>query len=156
MATCFKDPGTVVKSAFEQLVPGGYLEFQDIVVPLRAIDETIHGTHLGKWQDLVMGAAAKMGMSWKNSSNYVRYFEEAGFVDVVEKHFQWPINTWPKGQRMKTLGNYYQEDLHRGMEGMSLAVLTRGLGMTREEVVDLTAAAKKDLFNKGIHAYLPM
>lgn len=125
-------------------------------MPFRCIDDTLHGTPLEKWQDLVIAAAAKMGMSWENSTNYVRYFEEAGFVDVVEKHFQWPINTWPEGQRMKSLGSYYQEDLLGGLEGMSLAVLTRGLGMTKEEVVGLIREAKKDLLNKGIHAYLPM
>jgi hypothetical protein len=80
-----------------------------------------------------MEAAEKLGTSWKNSTNYVRYFEEAGFVDVTEKHFQWPSNTWPKGLRMKTLGSYWQEDMLRGLESLNLAVLTRGGGMTRRK-----------------------
>jgi hypothetical protein len=86
----------------------------------------------------------------------VRYFEEAGFVDVTETHFQWPSNTWPKGLRMKTLGSYWQEDMLRGLESLSLAVLTKGGGITKEEVLAMNELVKKDIHNTGIHAYLPM
>jgi hypothetical protein len=49
----------------------------------------------------------------------------------------------------------HQEDLLGGLEGMSLAVLTKALGMTKEEVAGLITKARKDLL-KGIHTYLPM
>ncbi|CZR50799.1 related to methyltransferase [Phialocephala subalpina] len=156
MVTCFKDPGTVFKSAFDSLKPGGYLELQDIVLPHRAIDDTLQGTAMQTWTDLTIDAAAKLGSSWKLSGNYVKYFEEAGFVDVTENHFQWPMNTWPKGERMKTLGSYWREDILRGLEGLSMAVLTRGGGLTKEEVLEMTAKVRKDINNKGIHAYLPI
>lgn len=83
-------------------------------------------------------------------------FEEAGFVGVTEKHFQWPMNTWPKGERMKTLGSYWREDLLRGLEGLSMVVLTRGGGLTKEQVLEMTAKVRKDIKNTGIYAYLPM
>lgn len=156
LVTCFKEPSTVIASAFNSLVPGGYLEFQDIILPMRAIDDTLNGTNMQHWQMSTIEAAGKMGTSWKRSGNYVKYFEDAGFVDVVENHFQWPTNTWPKGERMKTLGRYWQEDLSRGLEGLSMAVLTRGGGMTKEEVLALTEKTRVDIANKGIHAYLPM
>jgi len=123
---------------------------------MRSIDDTINGTSLDHWQGITIDSAAKLGTSWKHSSNYVRYFEEAGFVDVVEEHFQWPMNTWPKGDRMKTLGRYWQEDMLRGLESLSMAVLTRGAGFTKEEVLELTAQVRKDIVNKNIHAYLPV
>jgi hypothetical protein len=154
LLTCFKDPGVVIKSAFDSLIPGGYLEFQDMVLPIRSIDNTLNGTALESWIDRTMDAAAKLGRCWKNSGNYVRYFEEAGFVGVVEKHFQWPVNTWPKGFRMKTLGSYWQEDMLRGLEALSMAALTRGAGLTKEQVMELITEVRKDIMNKGIHAYL--
>jgi hypothetical protein len=123
---------------------------------MRAIDDTLNGTNMQHWQLSTIEAAGKMGTSWKLSGNYVKYFEDAGFVDVCEKHFQWPINTWPKGERMKTLGRYWQEDLTKGLEGLSMAVLTRGGGMTKEEVLALTEKTRVDIADKGIHAYLPM
>lgn len=81
----------------------------DLILPMRAIDDTLKGTNLDYWSETTIKAAEKLGRSWRNSANYVRYFEEAGFVDVVEKHFQWPMNTWPKGERLKTLGSYWLE-----------------------------------------------
>lgn len=156
MVTCFKDPQKVFKSAFNALAPGGYFELQDAIVPLRAIDDTLQGTAAHDLTMRCMAAAEKLGVSWKHSANYVQYFQNAGFVDIVEKHFQWPINRWPKGKRMKTLGSYFKEDMIRGLEGMTMAVLTRGGGMTKEEVVALTTEARKDYDNTGIHAYLPI
>ena len=129
---------------------------QDIIVPMRSIDDTIRGTALESWTEETINAAAKLGKSWKNCANYVRYFEEAGFVDVVKHHFQWPMNTWPKGMRMKTLGSYWQEDMLRGLEALCMAPLTRGAGLTKGQVLELTAEVRKDILNRNIHAYLPM
>lgn len=146
----------MIDSAFKALTPGGYLEFQDLILPMRSFDGSLEGTALDEWQTRTIEAAANMGSNWKRVADYVRHFEEAGFVDVEETHFQWASNTWPKGERQKTLGRYWQEDLLRGLEGLSMAVLTRGGGMTMEEVLELTARVRKDLLNKSIHGYMPM
>ncbi len=146
----------VIKSAFDSLVPGGYLEIQDIILPIRSIDDTLRGTALETWFDKLINAAANLGKYWDNSGNYVRYFKEAGFIDIVQKDFQWPLNTWPKGVRMKTLGRYLQEDMLRGLEAWSMAAMTRGGGLTKEQVMELNAEAQKDIVNKNIHAYLHM
>jgi hypothetical protein len=156
MVTCFKDPAKVFKSAFDSLVPGGYFELQDVIVPMRSIDNTLEGTAVHEMSLRCMRAAENLGTSWKHSANYVKYFEEAGFVDIVEKHFQWPLNRWPKGERMKTLGSYWQEDIVRGLDGMTMAVLTRGGGMTKDEVPAMTAKVRQDVRNKSIHAYMPV
>jgi len=123
---------------------------------MRAIDESLQNTNFNLWQTKTIDAAGALGTSWKNSANYGCYFEEAGFVDVREHHFQWPMNRWPKGELLKTIGSYWQEDLTGGLEGLSMAVLTRGGGMSKEEVLELTAKAKIDLADKRIHAYLPV
>jgi SAM-dependent methyltransferase len=156
LVTCFRDFVTVFKSAYDALAPGGYFEMQDLVVPMRAIDNTMEGTALKTWTEVMMGTAEKMGKNWGGAAHYGQYFEEAGFVDVVERHFQWPSNRWPKGERLKTLGSYWMEDMTAGVEGLSLAILTRGAGMTKEEVVDLSDRVRLDMKNKAIHAYCPM
>lgn len=156
MATCFKDPAAVIRSAVANLNPGGYLEFHDFVLPMHDIDGTLQGTAFDNWQSQTMAAAANLGLTWKKSRFWARYFEEAGLVDVQERHFQWPMNRWPKGEHLKMLGSYWQEDLLRGLEGLSMAALTRGGGLTKEEVVALAAEARKDVPNRKIHAYLPV
>lgn len=86
----------------------------------------------------------------------MRYFEEARFVDVVETHFQWPMNTWPKDERMEVLGAYWQDDMTRGLVWFSMAVLTRFAGMTKEAVLEMTAKVRENIRDEGIHAYLPV
>ena len=129
---------------------------QDLILPMRAIDDTLKGTALEYWSELALAAAEKLGRNWKNSAHYVQYFEEAGFVDIEEKHFQWPMNPWPKGERLKTLGAYWLEDMSNGLEGLSMAVLTRGAGLSKEDVVDLTAKVRENLKDKKIHTYCPV
>jgi len=156
MFSCFNDPYYVIKSAFDALSPGGYLELQDMVLPMRSIDNTLTGTALESWLELTMSAAVKLGRNWTCGAYYKQYMEDAGFVDVVERHFQWPMNTWPKGKHMKTLGIYWQADMLKGLEALSMAVLTRGAGLTKEQVLELTTEVTKNIFDRGIHAYLPV
>ena len=33
-----------------------------------------------------------------------RFMEEAGFVDVVEVIYKWPLNRWPANKQMKEIG----------------------------------------------------
>jgi hypothetical protein len=74
----------------------------------------------------------------------------------VEKHFQWPINTWPKGKYHKTLGLWYNRDMVEGLSGIAMAIFTRGLKMSPEEVDLFVEDVIKGFNDKRIHAYLPM
>lgn len=60
--------------------------------------------------------------------------EEVGFADVVEKHSYWLINSWPRGRREKQIGVWTQQNMLDGLNAMSMAVLTRGLGWSTERV----------------------
>jgi len=82
--------------------------------------------------------------------------KEAGFVDVIEKKFAWPLGPWAQGERMKILGTLCRENLLVSVHGMSMAVMTKGLGMTSEEVELLLPDVKKDINNIKIHCYAAM
>jgi len=62
------------------------------------------------------------------------YMRDIGFVDVQEKLMAWPIGSWPKDEKVKVLGAWFEEDVLSGLQGTSMAILTRGLGMTIEGV----------------------
>lgn len=82
---------------------------------------------------------------------YKQYLEDAGFVDVVERKYEWPVGTWAKGKRAKTLGLWYREDLLSGLQGFTMAVLTRALGMSKEEVEVLLVGVREDIKSNKIH-----
>jgi hypothetical protein len=48
---------------------------------------------------------------------------EVGFEDVTEKKFYWPTSGWAKGRNFKEVASLWQEDLLKGIEGISVNVL---------------------------------
>lgn len=156
LATCFNDPAFVFTQALHSLAPGGYFEMFDFNARFSCIDNSDQGTFISRHKELMIDGAKKLGRDFTHAPKYRRYFEEAGFVDVVEEKFQWPFNTWPKGKYFKELGRWYNEDLNQGLEGITMATLTRAFGWSREEVGKFCKDIRKDFNDTNIHAYLPM
>ncbi len=82
--------------------------------------------------------------------------EEAGYVDIVETKFAWPLGPWVKGEKIKTLGIWGKENFLSVIQGLSMAVMTRGLKMTPVEVEVLLASVRKEVMGRKIHCYAPM
>ena len=57
---------------------------------------------------------------------------------------------------MKTLGAWAKEDFIAGMEGWSLALLTRGMGIANDEVQAMLADVRREVEGGALHAYMPM
>lgn len=153
MVTCFKDPANVFRNAFESCKPGGYFEIQDAAFPLRCLDDSLWDTALWRVSGNFISGAKALGKDITHVQKYKQYMIDAGFEDVQEIQFQWPINTWPKSSHHKQLGLWYHQNLIDGLSGITMAIFTRGLGMGVEEVEMLLEEARADLRNKDIHAY---
>ncbi|RMJ02372.1 hypothetical protein CDV36_015362 [Fusarium kuroshium] len=157
MTGCFADMQEFVHKAYAHLEPGGYLEMQDLTNPLACDDGTLHeGLELHRLGHLLVEASDKAGRPNNTASKYKEYLEKAGFVDVVERKFKWPLNQWPKEKKYKEIGAWTCENLTSGLEGLLLALLTRFLGWTPEEVIAFCALVRKQLRDTSIHAYIPV
>ncbi|KAI0431884.1 S-adenosyl-L-methionine-dependent methyltransferase [Xylaria sp. FL1042] len=153
LMSCFDDPSRVVKQAYENLEPGGFIEFQDALFPMYWVGEPPRESALYRWNELLMEGVRRIGRSWSNVVNYPRYFEEAGFENIVDRRFYWPTSPWAKGKYFKTVAMYFQEDMISGMEGISMKVL-QATGMTPEEIKDFCEEVKRDFRDTNLHAYL--
>ncbi|TRX88120.1 hypothetical protein FHL15_010966 [Xylaria flabelliformis] len=153
LLSCFDDPSKVVKQAFENLEPGGFIELQDALFPMFWIGEPPRQSALYRWNELLMEGLRRIGRSWSNVVNYPRYFEEAGFEDITERRFYWPTSPWAKGKYFKTVAMYFQEDMIQGMEAISMKVL-QATGMTPKEIRDFCEEVKTDFRDTNLHAYL--
>jgi hypothetical protein len=127
-----------------------------MIYAFHSIDDTITGSSLENWAALIMKGTAALDKDWTVAGQYKKFLLEAGFEDVVEKKYEWPLGTWAKGKRMKTLGLWCRKNLLSALEGISLALLTRGLGMTKDEVDVLLVGVRDDLRSNRVHAYIPM
>ena len=103
-----------------------------------------------------MAGGAALGKDFTRARRYKEVLEELGFVDVVEKRTQFPVGTWAVGKKMKTLGAWMKMDMLAGLQAMSMAIMTRGLGMTPEEVAVHLENVKTEIESNKLHAYFPV
>jgi len=142
---------------YRKLEPGGYLEMQDIALPVASDDGTLkEDSWLVRMSHMTVEAANHLGRPINLAWEYKEMFEKAGFVDVTVHHFKWPSNIWPRDKRFKEMGRWNLANIDGGLEGLTLGYFTRGLGMSKEETVALCAGARSEIRNVKIHAYWPL
>jgi hypothetical protein len=156
MEFCFKDPAAVFQKAFHSCTPGGYFQMAGAALPIRCVDDSLEGTTLLKFANMMIEGMRMAGKDITQAPRYKSYMEAAGFVDVVEDHFQWPTNTWPKAKHHKTLGMLFNQDMQEGLSGIVMGICTRVYKMSPAEVEALVVDVKKDLNDRSIHAYQAM
>jgi hypothetical protein len=138
------------------MAPGGYLEMQDTDFPLHSQDGTLApSTALYQWGQKI-SEGMKVFQRELAATKYKQYMIDAGFVDVVEVPFVWPQNTWPKDPKLKELGRWNLANSLDGLEGYSMALMTRAHGMSPEAVQLMLVDVRKDMKDRSIHAFWPM
>ena len=85
---------------------------------------------------------------------YKQMMEDVGFEDIKEVRHELPMNSWPKEKLQKEIGICTLLFLDLTLERHAMRAMTRN-GMTKEEVIALACAARKDLRNRRIHGYIP-
>ena len=157
MLGCFADLPAMIKVVYDNLEPGGYLELQDMALPARSDDGTLDpDSALAQWCKLCLDAGQNLGRPVFPVEEYKSYLAEAGFVDIVEEQRKWPTNMWPRDKNFKELGAWAYANIAGGLEGLSLAHFTRGLGWSSEQTLVFCAEVRKSLKSPKVHAYWPM
>lgn len=85
--------------------------------------------------------------------NIATVMRSAGFVDVVVDHFQLPLGNWPTEKRLRKGGIAQLVALHEGLQSISLAIFTRCLEWTPEEVEIFLAQVRQDMKAKLKEGY---
>ncbi|KAG6222196.1 hypothetical protein E4U25_000563, partial [Claviceps purpurea] len=101
---CFDSTPAVLRRAFELLRPGGWIEFYEPIQSFVRLGKSLEGTAFGKWVDLIVEAARRQGRDWTETVHYATWLRQAGFVNVTEKRFGIPMNTWTNDERLKQMG----------------------------------------------------
>lgn len=99
------------------LRPGGYIEQLEWSVHLRSIDGSLSRDRtLARWSQYAIQASAATGKTLEIAENMAGLMAEAGFVNVVEKRFKWPIGEWPVSTDAKEIGRTSLQHWEAGME----------------------------------------
>lgn len=153
MTGSISDFPAMFAKCYENLNPGGWIEFQDYYVKLQCVDDSLAGTALERWNDYMIDAVKRMGKNACACAKYKSQMTDAGFVDVTEKKFALPGNQWAKGEDQKMLGAMQLENIMDGLHGFTIGLFTKMLGWSPEQVELLLVDVRKDLRNTKIHFY---
>ncbi|KAF5551650.1 methyltransferase [Fusarium mexicanum] len=158
MTGSFSDPKVIARKVFDGLSPGGWYEIQDIQLPVFCDDGTLdlETSPLMKWQECLIEGSRKLGRPLGESDKYKDIVEKTGFRNVVETIYTWPTNSWPQEPKLKELGKWNLINFESGLEGVSLALFTRVLGWSKDEVLSLCADVRNELRNPKVHGYWKM
>jgi len=144
----------MMRQAFENLKPGGWLEMQELSLPVANDDSSMTPDHsVYKWTYYILEASKSIGQSFENPPHYAEWMREAGFVNVQHMVYKWPTNPWPKDKKHKILGLWTLANILDGLEGFSMALFTRVLGWQPEEVQRFLVGVRQDVKNRQIHNY---
>jgi SAM-dependent methyltransferase len=155
MVAAVKNWSRFIEQAYANLKPGGYLECQELVFPIRCMDPgvTTENSPLLRWSSLFIEAAVKIGLDATGPRHFAPKLRDAGFVDVNLKTYKWPVGKWAKGAKFKLLGRFVYEDLLDWLPSSSLRLFTTVLQWSREEVEVFLSECRAEAKRKDRHYY---
>jgi len=145
------------RRAFEHLEPGGWLEVHEFATNLQCVASTPRGNPAtAAWAQAVQTAAAKIGIDTVCAANFGPMLQEAGFQDYNVVRPIWPIGPWVESEKGQKLGTWARQNFIAGMDGISLAFLTRVEQWTREQIDALLVQVREEMLNPEVHQYLQL
>ncbi|KAH8202363.1 hypothetical protein TruAng_003436 [Truncatella angustata] len=152
MLTCFDDTRTVMKHAFQNLNPGGWIEFQDTAMEFFQANQSYSGDAIMRCAEGLNRGLAAIGRDGKKAWYYERWLKEIGFVDVVHRQCWIPITPWAADPKFKKMGAFNQSNLYDGVRGISWKLL-RAAGMPAEQIEKIVNEVRRELRDKANHGY---
>ncbi|KAL4733969.1 S-adenosyl-L-methionine-dependent methyltransferase [Aspergillus similis] len=152
MCGSIKDWPRLAQQAYNQLKPGGWIEFQEFYLVNYSEDGSLkEGNNVNRFYELLREALDRINRPVTIGKELERIVKEVGFVNVHHEVFQLPLGTWPRERRMKEIGALNMLQLLDGLEAFSAATFTNILGWTIEEVQVFLALVRKDARDRGVH-----
>jgi hypothetical protein len=134
---CIKSWPYTYSQVYQHLKPGGWVEHLEFSVETSAdktSDKYADQILTAFSQSVLNAGETKTGMTFHTIHRMRAHLEDAGFVDITEEKFVWPIGPWPKDEHLKDMGRWGERNWCDGIEGWVMALYTRLLGWTYDEV----------------------
>ncbi|KAJ6088106.1 hypothetical protein N7499_004288 [Penicillium canescens] len=148
---------SLYQQCFEKLCPGGWIEQLEVSPVIETDDGSLPADNiLNDWGPNMLGCGERAGRGCDTFDTMARRIRNAGFVDVHEKLYKWPIGPWPRDQKLKDAGAANFEHWVNGMEGWCMWLLTKfghPQPWDKEAVYVYVAKLRKELNNPRFHIW---
>ena len=136
---CIRSWPAVYQQCYDALAPGGWIEHLEFSVETSASRTSPNPADqiLTAFSQSVLRAGAEnTGMPFDvvDTMHTTLSSPSLNFTDMHTQTFIWPIGPWPKDPYLKDLGRWGERNWCDGIEGWVMALYTRLLGWTYEEV----------------------
>jgi ubiquinone/menaquinone biosynthesis C-methylase UbiE len=152
---CIPDWPYLYEQCFKHIKPNGFIEHLEFDVRTNAdpdsdnhADQTYH-----KFSSCILGLGEQTGRTFRTHELMAGWMRDAGFVDVTEHKFIWPIGPWPKDPHLKELGRWGERNWADGMEGWVMALFTRVLGWSYTDVKTFVEEMKSVIKDRNNHFF---
>jgi trans-aconitate methyltransferase len=100
MPACISDFPKLIRQAYADTKPGGWVEFADGDLRVYSEDGTLTDQHaFKKLHTLFLEACKVMGKVGSPAQYLKQWIEEAGFVNITHKIIKLPLGVWPKEKK---------------------------------------------------------
>ncbi|KAF4629570.1 hypothetical protein G7Y89_g8580 [Cudoniella acicularis] len=89
------------------------------------------------------------------SAELQQHFEKAGFINVTVLSQPLPIGPWPKEPKMKEIGMWQASVIADSLSSFSLAIFTKYLDWSVEQVEKLVEEVRRGQENRSFHWHWP-
>ncbi|KAH9892262.1 S-adenosyl-L-methionine-dependent methyltransferase [Xylariomycetidae sp. FL2044] len=150
----FNNAQTVISKAYDQMGPGGWIEWQDSTWQLHSPDRSLEGTAIEKWSQLVLEGLKKNGRDTISGLQSMRTdLLRTGFVDVEDTVLRIPGSTWNRheSQKMEHMGMVAEAIIPLAID--SYRKILEYSTLPPNKIDALMDGAKADLQNPDIHFF---
>lgn len=154
MGGAIADWPKLIKQAYDNLNPGGWIEVLDFEAWASTDDESLpESSAYHQYQILLNEASEEFGKRMNVSPSFRQYIQDAGFSNVTEDSRKVPLSPWPRDRKQRKLGRYMQIAMSDSLEPYALALFTRSMGWNNTMVQAQLAGVRQDLKNLNYHIY---
>ncbi|KAK7911933.1 hypothetical protein PG985_014414 [Apiospora marii] len=153
--TCFPDNRVVMRHAFDNMRPGGWIEYCDLYIDPSSRDGRHEGSTVQKFWATFRQGMSKIGRDMLCPRNYKTWLAEVGFTDIHEQIFRCPLAEWPTDPAQQRLGQYALVNLTEGARGFSWKALGFA-GLDAEAKENLIAELRRDAGDPSLAIYHPV
>ncbi|KAJ6120370.1 hypothetical protein N7523_004650 [Penicillium sp. IBT 18751x] len=155
LAGCIADWPAFIKTIYKHVRPGGYFEIQESAVWAWSDDGSLTAdSPLFQYVQALDAAGHAIGRDFNIYHKLRGWLVDAGFEDVQQSTYLLPYSPWPKDPYLKEIGKFQAAQANQAVEAYGLRLLTQVLGWGAEPSRIFQALVKKQLMDRGLHAYV--
>ncbi|EXJ92693.1 hypothetical protein A1O3_01245 [Capronia epimyces CBS 606.96] len=135
------------------LKPGGYIEQAEYSAQFTSDDDSLpRDGGIAAWNKVGPECHRVLNRELQVLESMGQHMIDAGFEEVVQHPFKWPVGPWPRDPTLKDLGHWARAHVETGLENWTLRLLTSVLGWTADEVSILCANVRAEIRSSRVHA----